>query len=207
LPNIFFSKEFLSIFDLQKYNKKMSPLSILSKYYNTDSQLYAILLKHSQSVTNKAVAISLQHPELHANTEFIAEAAMLHDIGIFLTDAPQIECRGNHKYIEHGYLGADILRKEGLPRHALVCERHTGTGLTAEYIKENNLPLPSRDLTPVSIEEQIICYADKFFSKSKNNIELPIETVRATLSKYGEAVLARFDQWSGIFFALILLNL
>ncbi|MBP1639926.1 MAG: hypothetical protein H6Q17_1509 [Bacteroidetes bacterium] len=185
----------------------MSPLSILTKYYNTDSQLYAILLKHSQSVTHKAVEISLRHPELQADTEFIAEAAMLHDIGIFLTNAPQIECYGDHKYIEHGYLGADILRAEGLPRHALVCERHTGTGLSAEYIKENNLPLPLRDLRPVSIEEQIICYADKFYSKSKNDIELPIEAVRETLSKYGQAVLSRFDQWSGLFFALMLLNL
>lgn len=185
----------------------MSPLSILSKYYNTDSQLYAILLKHSQSVTKKAVEISLRHPELHADTEFIAEAAMLHDIGIFLTDAPQIECYGSHKYIEHGYLGADILRSEGLPRHALVCERHTGTGLSMAYIKENNLPLPLRDLQPVSIEEQIICYADKFYSKSKNNVELPVEAVREALSKYGQAVLNRFDQWRGIFFALMLLNL
>ncbi|MDP4202199.1 MAG: HDIG domain-containing protein [Bacteroidota bacterium] len=185
----------------------MSPLSILSKYYDTDSRLYAILLQHSQSVTHKAVEISLNHPELNADTEFIAEAAMLHDIGIFLTNAPQIECYGKHQYIEHGYLGADILRAEGLPRHALVCERHTGTGLSVEYIRENNLPLPLRDLRPVSIEEQIICYADKFFSKSKHNIELPLETVRESLRKYGEAVLARFDQWSGLFFAFILLNL
>jgi uncharacterized protein len=185
----------------------MSPLSILSKYYNTDSRLYAILLQHSQSVTHKAVEISLKHPELNADTEFIAEAAMLHDIGIFLTNAPQIECYGMHQYIEHGYLGADILRAEGFPRHALVCERHTGTGLSVEYIKENNLPLPLRDLRPVSIEEQIICYADKFFSKSKHNIELPLETVRESLRRYGEAVLARFDQWSGLFFAFILLNL
>ena len=185
----------------------MSPLTILAKYYDTDSRLYAILLNHSQSVTKKAVEISLNHPELKADTEFIAEAAMLHDIGIFLTNAPSIECYGTHQYIEHGYLGADILRTEGLPRHALVCERHTGTGLSLEYIEKNNLPLPHRDLQPVSIEEQIICYADKFFSKSKENKELTLEDVRVNLLKFGHEVLARFDQWTRLFLALILLNL
>jgi uncharacterized protein len=185
----------------------MNPLTILAKYYDTDSRLYAILLKHSQSVTKKAVEISLNHPELKADTEFIAEAAMLHDIGIFLTDAPEIECFGTHQYIEHGYLGADILRAEGLPRHALVCERHTGTGLSLKYIEKNNLPLPHRNMQPESIEEQIICYADKFFSKSNDDKEFSLEKVRKKLLKHGKKVVARFDQWNRLFLALILLNL
>lgn len=177
----------------------MDPLPILAKYYDTDSRLYHILLKHSQNVANKAIRISLRHPDLKADTGFIAEAAMLHDIGIFLTDSPLIECYGTHKYIEHGYLGADILRTEGLPRHALVCERHTGTGLRLEDILAQNLPLPHRDMLPESIEEQIICYADKFFSKSKPDIELPVDKIRKSLAKFGSGVLARFDQWNSRF--------
>lgn len=188
----------------------MDPLPILAKYYDTSSRLYAILLKHSLDVTKKAVEISLRHPELNADTEFISEAAMLHDIGIFLTDAPLIECHGTHRYIEHGYLGADILRAEGLSRHALVCERHTGTGLSKKHIVAQNLPLPHRDMIPESIEEQIICYADKFFSKSKLDIELPVEKIRKSLAKFGPQVLARFDHWNSLyllFFALTLSNL
>ena len=90
---------------------------------------------------------------------------MLHDIGIFLTDAPGIFCFGDKPYICHGYLGADLLREEGFPRHALVCERHTGAGISAESIIKQDLPIPHREMLPVSMEEQVICFADKFFQK------------------------------------------
>ena len=88
---------------------------------------------------------------------------MLHDIGIGQCDAPGIHCHGTHLYIEHGYLGAELLRAEGLPRHALVCERHTGMGLSREMIEERGWPLPCRDMRPVTLEEKLVCYADKFF--------------------------------------------
>ncbi len=60
---------------------------------------------------------------------------MLHDIGIFLTNAPHIGCYGDKPYICHGYLGREILDKEGLPGHAMVCERHVGAGLTVTDIE------------------------------------------------------------------------
>ena len=71
-----------------------------------------------------------------------------------------------YPYICHGYLGAELVRKEGFPKHALVCERHTGAGLSLQNIIQQDLPVPHREMTPVSLEEQIICFADKF-SKSK----------------------------------------
>ena len=134
-----------------------------------------ILLVHSRSVTDKALALAKKHPELDLDLNFIEEAAMLHDIGIFLTDAPDIQCFGTHPYICHGYLGADLVRKEGFPRHALVCERHTGAGLSLQDIEEQNLPVPHRDMLPVSLEEEIICFADKFFSKTKLDKEKSLE--------------------------------
>ena len=91
---------------------------------------------------------------------------MLHDIGIIYCNAPKIYCNGPHKYIEHGYLGAELLRAEGFPKHALVAERHTGTGITIEQVEREELPIPERDYCPQSLEEKIICYADKFYSKS-----------------------------------------
>jgi len=177
----------------------MESLSILQKYYDTSSLVYNILLEHSRSVTQKAVIIAQSHPEWKADIPFIEQAGMLHDIGIFLTHAPSIGCFGEHQYIEHGYLGADLLRAEGYPRHALVCERHTGVGLSKREIIEKNLPLPHRDLIPISLEEQIICFADKFFSKSHNNKEFSIEEVRLSLSKFGNNVLNRFDEWTLMF--------
>ena len=153
--------------------ENMNPLTLIDKYYPVDNELKHILLVHSQSVADKAVALAHKHPELDIDIDFVYEAAMLHDIGIFETDADGIQCFGTHPYICHGYLGAELVRKEGFPRHALVCERHTGAGLSLKEIEEQNLPIPHRDMLPISLEEQLICFADKFFSKTKLGRESP----------------------------------
>jgi len=177
----------------------INPIEIIERYYPQGSEINYILVKHSNNVKNKALEIAFQHPELNFDTQFIAEAAMLHDIGIFLCDAPRIHCFGPHHYIEHGYLGADLLRAEGLPRHALVCERHTGVGLAKEKTLKDGLPLPHRDMLPISMEEQLICYADKFFSKTKLDEILPLERIRTSLSRFGEAEVDKFNAWHSLF--------
>ena len=141
--------------------------AILDKYYPEDNDCKQILLKHSRMVADFALEMAGRHPELGLDLQFIEEAAMLHDIGIFMTSAPDIGCVGDAPYICHGYLGAELLRKEGLPRHARVCERHTGTGLTKERVIASGWPLPAQDMLPETLEEQIVCFADKFFSKVK----------------------------------------
>ena len=138
----------------------MNALAIINKYYSEENELKHILLTHSRSVADKALQIAVKHPELHLDTGFLEEAALLHDIGIFMTDASVIQCFGTHPYICHGYLGSELLMKEGYPRHALVCERHTGAGMSLQSIIEQDLPIPHRDMVPVSMEEQDICFAD-----------------------------------------------
>lgn len=177
----------------------MEPLEIIKKYYDEDSELYRILTDHSYLVTEKALKIARENKEFCADEKFIGEAGMLHDIGIFMTDAPEIACYGTMPYICHGYLGSELLHKENLPLHALVCERHTGTGLSLDEIIRQGLPLPHRDMQPVSLEEQIVCFADKFFSKSRPGKEKSVERVRKGLERYGEASVARFDQWCRLF--------
>ncbi len=173
----------------------MNPLDLIDKYYTDSSELKEILLKHSRQVRERALQIVDNHPELGADRAFVDEAAMLHDIGIIFCDAPKIHCVGTHKYIEHGYLGGELLRKEGLPRHAGVAERHTGSGITLEQVIREELPLPPKDYCPRTIEEEIICYADKFYSKSHLNEELPISKVRYNIWRYGHEAIQRFDQW------------
>ncbi|MDR3705268.1 MAG: HDIG domain-containing protein [Paludibacteraceae bacterium] len=177
----------------------MEPIKIIEKYYDPKSCLYQILLTHSRHVTQKAISIAKAHPELHMDEQFIAEAAMLHDIGIYLTDAPDIECHGTYPYICHGYLGADIVRNEGYPKHALVCERHTGTGLSLELILNNKMPIPHRDMIPQTLEEQVICFADKFYSKTKIQKEKTVEEVKKSLAKFGTEQLQRFEHWCSLF--------
>lgn len=177
----------------------MNPLEIIQKYYNPNTALYQLLIAHSTAVAQKAGEIAYEHPELNIDSKFVQEASMLHDIGIFLTHAPSIGCFGKEPYICHGYIGADLLRNENLPKHALVCERHTGTGINLENIINNQLPLPHRDMQPVSIEEQLICFADKFFSKSNPDKEFSLNEARVTLEKFGEDGLTRFDYWANLF--------
>lgn len=177
----------------------MNPLDLINKYYPEENELKQILLVHSRSVADKALSMAKRHPELNLDLTFVEEAAMLYDIGIFETDAPGIQCFGTFPYICHGYLGAELVRREGFPRHALVCERHTGAGLSLSDILSQNLPVPHRDMLPVSLEEQLICFADKFFSKSKLDIEKSIEKARKSVARYGEDGARRFDRWCTLF--------
>lgn len=177
----------------------MDSLKLIDSHYSSDSEAYRILVAHSRSVAAKALDIARLHPEMQLDFTFIEEAAMLHDIGVFLCDAPSIGCYGKADYICHGYLGADLLREAGYPRHALVCERHTGTGITLEMIRSQKLPLPHRDMLPVSLEEQLICFADKFYSKTHLEKEKPIEKIIRGLSRYGEETVGRFEAWCKLF--------
>ena len=164
----------------------MDPLKIIQEYYSPDSKVYHILVEHSKAVLRKALEIAKKVPKLNPDLDFIKEATMLHDIGIFMTNAPEIYCHGEKRYICHGYLGRGLLEKEGWPKHALVCERHTGISL--HDIESQNLPIPHRDMMPVTVEEEIICLADKFFSKDEDRltVEKSVATVRDSSKKFGE---------------------
>lgn len=173
----------------------MEPLEIIRKYYAEGTELYDILLTHSRLVTEKALEIAERNPQEEFDLRFVYEAAMLHDIGIYLTNAPKIHCHGSFQYICHGYLGADLMRAEGFPRHALVCERHTGTGISLDAILRMNLPVPHRDMRPVTKEEQLICYADKFFSKTDLYTEKTTDKVLKSLAKFGDDAISQFQFW------------
>lgn len=177
----------------------MQPLQIIHKYYKPGTKLYDIYLSHVTDVTNKALLVAQKHPELAIDVKFLEEAAMLHDIGIFKTKAPRIACEGDMPYICHGYLGRDLLTQEGYPKHGMVCERHTGTGLSLETIIQKNLPIPRRDMRPRSLEEKIICFADKFYSKSQLGKEKPIKKIRENLRNHDTHQVSIFDEWCEFF--------
>ena len=179
----------------------MNPVDIISEYYKPGSEAYAMLLGHGKSVARKALDAAAKVPNLNPDITFIQEAAMLHDIAIFMTDAPELRCTGKHPYICHGYLGRELLESKGLFKHAMVCERHVGVGITAEEIRHHNLPLPARDMVPISIEEQVICFADKFFSKNGPSMETekPVEEILGDLAHYGPDKVKMFESWIRLF--------
>ena len=156
----------------------MEYIPIIYKYYPEDDELRRLLLKHSRQVADRALLICNRHKELPVDRQFIEEAAMLHDIGVFRCHAPSIHCQGTEPYIRHGQIGGELLRAEGFPRHARVAERHTGTGLPG--------------WEPETLEEQIICYADKFYSKSGDMKRKSIGEVEKSMERFGRQNLERF---------------
>ena len=160
----------------------MDYLSIINKYYPENDELRQLLVKHSRQVADRCLQIAKKHRELPVDVQFLEEAAMLHDIGICRCNAPSIHCHGTEPYIRHGVLGGEMLRQEGFERHARVCERHTGTGLPG--------------YEPETLEEQIVCYADKFYSKSApDHVRSVLETAQS-LEKFGHEGVKKFLAWS-----------
>lgn len=177
----------------------MDAILLLKKYYKNDHEAYKVLVAHSKLVAKKALQLAVANPQLEIDLKFLEEAALLHDIGVYRTNAPDIYCYGDQPYICHGFLGAEILIAEGFPEHAKVCERHTGGGLTIDEVITSNLPIPVKDYLPITLEEKLILVADKFYSKSHGIKEKSLETVRASLCRFGAEPLRRFDEWSSIF--------
>ncbi len=174
---------------------------IIEYFYHQHPDLRRVLLKHSIQVRDKALQLSVNAPG-EVDLQLVSDGAMLHDIGIIRCHAPDIFCPGELPYIAHGTAGAGMLR--GLPGKemenlARICERHTGSGLTAEEIASQGLPLPEQDFLPETPEEKVICLADKFFSKSGEMKEKPLPLIRKQMAKFGPASLARFDELCRIF--------
>lgn len=194
------------------------PTTIIDHFYGTaDTPLRRLLLQHSRAVADKALRLCDRHPELSLDRDFVEAAAMLHDIGIIQCHAPSIHCLGTRPYIQHGLAGAEMLRS--LPPQlsishspfsikdspfARVCQRHTGAGITRAEVSAQQLPLPlppgdDEPYMPETLEEQLVCYADKFFSKTRPDREKTFAEAERSLSKFGEAGVQRFRQWKRLF--------
>lgn len=203
----------------------MNPIDILHHYIDPNEELFQVVYLHSRAVADFALRLVDNHPEWQVDRNLVEQAALLHDIGVCRVEAPSIHCLGKEPYIRHGVEGAALLRAlspsmleddklrgqascvyasdaesmdlspESLEACARVCERHTGTGLTREAIARQQLPLPLQDYSPISLEEELICFADKFFSKTHLDRERSFEQARTKLEKFGEESLARFDNW------------
>jgi uncharacterized protein len=79
-----------------------------------------------------------------------------------------------------------------------VAERHTGAGISLDTILRHNLPLPHRDLVPQTLEQKIICCADKFFSKTGPARHRPrtVDEILADLTAIDPEHALRFSRWA-----------
>ena len=178
----------------------MDALSIIYHFYPADDAFRKLLLLHSNQVKDKALQI-LSNCDLQLDRTIVENGALLHDIGIGRCHAPSILCNGTEPYLAHGIIGAAMLREldPSLEPYARICERHTGTGITASEIVAQSLPIPVRDYLPETPEEKLICLADKFFSKSGDLREKSLADIRRSLSRFGADTISRLDEMCELF--------
>lgn len=176
-----------------KPQSSLDPEAVITEIYPVGSRTRDLLLRHGERVAEKALDVLDRAPRLVADRDLVVAAAMLHDIGIGRTRSPQLGCAGDLPYVCHGVEGKRILDAMGLTDHSRICECHVGVGIRAEQILRRRLPLPVRDMVPRTLEERLICYADKFFSKSEaDREEKPIAEIMGGLARYGRGEAQRF---------------
>jgi uncharacterized protein len=166
------------------------------------------IVAHSSAVSGLAASIGRLQGMAADEIAFVQQASMLHDIGVCRVWAPELGLSGEHPYIMHGILGREILEAEGLPRHAMICERHIGVGLTEKDILQQSLGLPLRDMSPVTLAEQIVCFADLFYSKKPGRLHKrkSVADVRSGLLRFGPQKVEIFDAWMQRFGAAVQSN-
>lgn len=159
--------------------------ALLDRLYPAGTKRREIYMKHACQVAEMAVDLT-RLCALPLDEDTVRTAAMLHDVGIALTDAPGIDCHGSAPYLDHGPLGAALLRREDFPEEiARVAERHTGTGIGK--------------LVPETALERVVCYADKFYSKGGDMTRKPFARVVSSLGRFGEESACRFRQMDAEF--------
>ena len=111
----------------------------------------SVLVKHCVTVASVAsvIAGAFERSGVSLDRGAVTAGALLHDIG-----------RNRTHTVAHGVEGAAILEKEGVDAKVVeIVRRHVGAGLSKEEAKK--LGLPEFDYVPRSLEERIVCFADK----------------------------------------------
>ena len=77
-----------------------------------------------------------------------------------------------------------------------MCERRVGCGVTAREVG-GKLPFPEREMIPVSLEEQTVCYVDRFFSKNHapGEKEKTVAEIISTIFPQGDEKVDIFRKW------------
>jgi len=128
--------------------------------------------RHSLKVAEKALELADKIKLREIDMDLIEIGSLLHDIG---------KCK-THGF-NHALIGAKLIRERGLSeRLAKICETHILGGLDKEDAKQ--VGLPERDFLPQTLEEKIICLADKHIAGTK---EVSIEQrFEKWFNKYGK---------------------
>ena len=130
------------------------------------------IIKHELAVMREARDIAHNITKSPVNSKLVKIGALIHDIGRIQTHT-----------LAHGPFGGDIIRQAGLPEElARIAERHSMAGLSPKEAKR--FDLPNRNYIPQTLEEKIVCLADKYhIGSQKVSIQ---ERFDRWIAKYGE---------------------
>jgi len=120
------------------------------------------VIEHCKAVSSFAVKIAkaFQEKGFNVDVQLVEVSGLLHDIG-----------RSKTHSVDHGIVGCETARSLGLPNSVVqIIERHVGGGIPKEEARR--LGWPTKDYLPQTIEEKIVCYADKRISGVRT---VPIE--------------------------------
>jgi uncharacterized protein len=130
------------------------------------------VIKHSLAVSFLATKIAqkLQAKSISIDVEIVEIGALLHDIG-----------RSKSHQVDHSLLGAQMAEKLGLPQSIInIIKRHVGAGITTEEAQILGWPIDI--YVPQTLEEKVVCYADKRIDSDKL---MPVETEIERLNMQG----------------------
>jgi uncharacterized protein len=114
------------------------------------------VIRHVEEVAELACEIAVASKErgYKVDVKLVEIGALLHDIG-----------RGRTHTVHHAIVGAEIARSLGLPEPVVsIIKKHVGGGIVAKEAKK--LGWPKDVYVPQTIEEKIVCYADKLVEGS-----------------------------------------
>lgn len=159
---------------------------IIRRLYEPGSPAHYYLVCHGEAVARKAAEIADRLDKPGIDRGLLYRGAMLHDIGMILTDVPECGGTGTKPYFYHGVLGGQYLRGIGLDTYARFAERHQWMGLTKEDIEMEGFDYPDGVYMPETLEERLVCFADCYFSKVSRWLTTPkpVEHIVSKLPGY-----------------------
>ena len=136
----------------------------------SESRCSRRVIIHCKTVASLAIQIAVACKEKGQKViiQLVEIGALLHDIG-----------RSETHSVNHGVVGGNIGRGLGLPDSVVaIIERHVGGGIDIDEARQLGWPINS--YLPETLEEKIVCYADKLI---EGNRRVPIKLTIRKLSK------------------------
>ncbi len=127
-------------------------LELHKKYGSRD-----VTVEHCKTVARVAMVLSeeFERRGVVVDSRAVQAGALLHDIG-----------RSRTQTVRHGLEGSAVVEQEGVDRKVVeIVKKHVGAGISPEEAKR--LGLPDLDYVPRTLEERIVCFADKMVDSNK----------------------------------------